>query len=268
MPDRLFRGDKLLPSQILVSTNRRYALVMQTDGNIVLYPIGRTDALWASGTSGRRVAWLAMQDDGNLVLYSPSGSALWSSGTHGDSVAYAVLQDDGNFVIYRPDGHPLWSTGTNQSGVFTNGLSPASTRFMFYNESGHDVWVKPENGDRARRVPDGGHFEGPIDGIADPHDASGRIYQLRGDNYHPLDPVYNGDGQVAYGLWGSSTFDVPESVGRWHDTERFLEERHQERDGGWDDLGARSRRDLKSLPQEIRLYLAKDGTVRWNAGSE
>ncbi|WP_327066656.1 hypothetical protein [Kitasatospora sp. NBC_01302] len=64
---------------------------------------------------------LIMQDDGNLVLYlvGPSGNhgpALWNSGTYGNPGAYAVMQADGNFVVYRqgrsdPAG-ALWSSST------------------------------------------------------------------------------------------------------------------------------------------------------------
>jgi hypothetical protein len=52
-----------------------------------------------------------MQTDGNLVLYS-GGEAVWSSGTSGNPGAQAVLQNDGNFVIYSASGRALWNTGT------------------------------------------------------------------------------------------------------------------------------------------------------------
>ncbi|WP_329192368.1 MULTISPECIES: hypothetical protein [unclassified Streptomyces] len=70
---------------------------------------------------------LVMQPDGNLVLYAlgnPGGYRLplWNSGTYGNPGAYATMQDDGNFVIYRQGGSPqtgggIWHTATYGSGT-------------------------------------------------------------------------------------------------------------------------------------------------------
>ncbi|MFF3917201.1 N-acetylmuramoyl-L-alanine amidase [Streptomyces sp. NPDC001852] len=97
-------------------------LVMQLDGNLVIYRNSDGTAIWSSLTSGHSGAYAYMQSDGNLVVYKsgggPSaGGALWSTGTWGHSGAYATLQNDGNFVVYKSGGGPstggaLWSTGT------------------------------------------------------------------------------------------------------------------------------------------------------------
>jgi hypothetical protein len=92
-------------------------LVMQPDGNLVLYRNRDGAALWASGTSGHPGAYAVMQPDGNLVVYRPGGRALWATGTNNHPGAYALLQDDGNLVVYRSGGAPatggaLWATGT------------------------------------------------------------------------------------------------------------------------------------------------------------
>jgi hypothetical protein len=51
-----------------------YSLIMQGDGNLVLYAQG-SGARWSSGTySPGAIAW--MQGDGNLVVYSQAGAAL------------------------------------------------------------------------------------------------------------------------------------------------------------------------------------------------
>jgi hypothetical protein len=62
-------------------------LIMKADGNLVLYStIGQA---WASNTSGNPGAFLAVQDDGNLVIHrsgsqtETSTNALWASGTSG-----------------------------------------------------------------------------------------------------------------------------------------------------------------------------------------
>jgi hypothetical protein len=61
-------------------------LVLQTDGNLVIYPTAAdakatTGSLWASGTQGNTADCMFLQPDGNLVIYSDDGEALWSSGT-------------------------------------------------------------------------------------------------------------------------------------------------------------------------------------------
>ncbi|MER6564720.1 hypothetical protein ABT288_00565 [Streptomyces sp. NPDC001093] len=96
-------------------------LVMQPDGNFVIYRKHDGKAIWSAGTSGHSGAYAYMQSDGNLVVYSSTGSALWSTHTNGHSGAYALLQSDGNFVVYASTGGPgkggaLWA-GNTQSYV-------------------------------------------------------------------------------------------------------------------------------------------------------
>jgi hypothetical protein len=92
-------------------------LVMQRDGNLVIYRNRDGAALWASNTSGHAGAYAVMQSDGNLVIYSSTNAVLWSSKTYGHSGAYAVMQNDGNFVIYAKAGGALWSTGTYKNAA-------------------------------------------------------------------------------------------------------------------------------------------------------
>ena len=96
---------------LLTSCDGRFSLVMQGDGNLVLYQNGGS-ALWSTSTHGNSGAWAAMQTDGNLVVYSSGGSALWASGTQSYPGAELVVQGDGNLVIY--DGSSaVWATGTS-----------------------------------------------------------------------------------------------------------------------------------------------------------
>jgi hypothetical protein len=108
--DRLHPGDSLVVGGALTSQDGRFTLVLQGDGNLVLYWTGGA-ARWATGTAGRAVARASMQADGNLVLYAPEGTAVWASGTVGHPGAFLTLQNDGNGVIYGPGG-PLWATNT------------------------------------------------------------------------------------------------------------------------------------------------------------
>lgn len=94
------------------SANGQYDLVMQDDGNLVLYRVNGP-ALWATGTNGIAIRHAVMQHDGNLVLYDYAGGARWASGTHGNPGAVLHVQCDGNVVIYKPNV-PVWATNTVQ----------------------------------------------------------------------------------------------------------------------------------------------------------
>jgi hypothetical protein len=114
MPDRLNSDQVLEPGQSIASPNGRATLIMQSDGNLVLYQVdsGSRTALWATGTDvpGTRAA---MQGDGNLALYGPGGECHWAAGTDGNPGAILALQDDGNLVIYAAAGSALWASGTS-----------------------------------------------------------------------------------------------------------------------------------------------------------
>ncbi|WP_042365267.1 hypothetical protein [Streptacidiphilus neutrinimicus] len=111
-------GQQLAPGGVI--TGYDTALVMQPDGNLVLFlqisGNQRGPAIWSSNTSGHPGAHAVMQPDGNLVVYSTSGAALWSSHTNGHPGAYITLQHDSNLVLYAANGSALWSTGTNVRG--------------------------------------------------------------------------------------------------------------------------------------------------------
>jgi hypothetical protein len=107
------QGHGLIPGQAVFSCDGRFMLIMQTDGNLVLYQDGV--ALWNTGTEGQDVAYMIMQEDGNLVVYDTSEAAVWNSQTDGYEGAYLAIQDDGNLVIYL--GKPavqnaVWNSGT------------------------------------------------------------------------------------------------------------------------------------------------------------
>ncbi|MGY2080194.1 S8 family serine peptidase [Modestobacter sp. SYSU DS0657] len=107
----------------LNSSNGRYRLVAQTDGNVVLYAAdGRV--LFASNRYSRG-ARLVLQPDGNLVSYTAGGQALWDSGTWRDPGARLVVQDDGNLVLYRTNGSAAWSTGWDRPDTLRAGRSLA-----------------------------------------------------------------------------------------------------------------------------------------------
>ena len=78
--DTLPGAHTMSPPSMLQSTGGAYRMVMQNDGNLVVYSASG-QPLWATLTQNNPGAWLAMQNDGNLVVYSSSGRPLWASHT-------------------------------------------------------------------------------------------------------------------------------------------------------------------------------------------
>ncbi len=99
----------IVPVQQLTALDGRSSLVLQADGNLVLY-FGSTP-LWSSNTPAGQSMFLAMQGDGNLVLYSPSLVPVWFQVTS-TAGARLVLQNDCNLVLFN-GSTPLWTTGTS-----------------------------------------------------------------------------------------------------------------------------------------------------------
>lgn len=86
------------------SPNKKYQLIYQTDGNLVVYELlPNRRALWATGTQGASPGKVTMQADGNLVVYEAGGAVAWSSKTSGNAGAVLSLQNDNNLVVYRKD---------------------------------------------------------------------------------------------------------------------------------------------------------------------
>jgi ABC-type nitrate/sulfonate/bicarbonate transport system substrate-binding protein len=112
MANRLTMNEDLVRMGSLTSPNGQSTLVMQGDGNLVLYRAGGK-VCWATATDGRKVTQAVMQGDGNFVLYGPGQAHIWDSATAGHPRAYLVVQDDGNVVIYDSADRPVWATNTN-----------------------------------------------------------------------------------------------------------------------------------------------------------
>jgi len=113
MSSALGLNDTLTPGQSLTSPSGTFIAALQGDGNLVVYRVGNSTALWASNTPGKGGTKLIMQGDGNLVLYTASGSAVWASNTAGKGQSFCRMQDDGNFVVYVQGGS-TWASNTQQ----------------------------------------------------------------------------------------------------------------------------------------------------------
>jgi hypothetical protein len=83
-----FKIDQKLPSK-----NGTFYLVMQADGNLVVYRDG-VGPIWASNTqfNGKRAVF---QPDGNLVVYNSDDDSAptWASGTNGPKPHNLIMLD-------------------------------------------------------------------------------------------------------------------------------------------------------------------------------
>ncbi|MCA2603281.1 MAG: FG-GAP repeat protein, partial [Microcystis sp. M29BS1] len=82
-----------------------YELIMQADGNLVLYD--GAGAVWASNTNGQGGQYVIMQGDGNLVIYNAGGIAVWASNTAGNPGAFLALDNQGDLGIIDSHGQIL-----------------------------------------------------------------------------------------------------------------------------------------------------------------
>ncbi|WP_433259910.1 S8 family serine peptidase [Actinosynnema sp. CS-041913] len=107
-PDRLVRGEELTVGQSRTSENGQFRLVLQPDGNLVLYATDGGQALWDSHTWGTDVTRAVLQEDGNFVLYSAAGVARWHTNSWGTVADRLVVQNDDNVVLYGPSHEVFW----------------------------------------------------------------------------------------------------------------------------------------------------------------
>ena len=100
----------LATNDYLVSANGLYFVIMQSDGNLVIYhgsdPAHQGAFVWNSGVApGAGEYFVIMQSDGNLVIYhgndpAHQGAFVWNSGkAPGAGVYGATMQNDGNLVV-------------------------------------------------------------------------------------------------------------------------------------------------------------------------
>src|SRR5258708_1263665 len=103
----------------LTSDNGCFIVVMQGDGNLVVYAKDPANTLiWVRGAAMGDHA--VMQGDGNFVIYTPNGVPVWGSGVTPGAAAgpfYAIIQNWGDFVVYAGAANPgvpanqIWDSG-------------------------------------------------------------------------------------------------------------------------------------------------------------
>lgn len=107
---KLVANQALGVNEELTSCDGRFALILQGDGNLVLYQNG-IKALWSTGTHGKPAEATVMQEDGNFVMYG-GGGALWHTHTDGNPGAWLSLDDHGALILFDAAGKPIWWDGT------------------------------------------------------------------------------------------------------------------------------------------------------------
>jgi hypothetical protein len=105
----------------LWSYDQRFNLVMQTDGNLVLYQPGYQaqgsgTALWSSNTAHQGVNGGANNYavmDGRLCVHDGNGAYLWCTNNL-EPANYLSVQTDGNPVLYEAggQGQEVWTSNT------------------------------------------------------------------------------------------------------------------------------------------------------------
>ena len=163
--EKLTAGSTLTEGNALVSTNGWFAAEVQGDGNFVIYkkPAKTADnAIWSTGTNRGENAngyTLVMQADGNLVLYNDDvdrndyagGSVVWTgSDTNrlGQISSLTRLQSDGVDQWYPPD------VQSGRSGGFTWQLKGSSPSAAGQTTTATNTFVEthPEYGSRSVNI--------------------------------------------------------------------------------------------------------------------
>jgi hypothetical protein len=147
----LISGWRLSSGESLFSALGGFRLVMQHDGNLVLYAIDDmklpadvshvfactpdvmklyAKPIWSTGThvpkEGKgRGSYSEMSEDGNFVVCDQAGRPVFETGTRGHPGSLLRLQTDGNLVVYTHDMKPAWSSNTAARPVIREAVTPA-----------------------------------------------------------------------------------------------------------------------------------------------
>lgn len=113
----LSAGQTLYKLGGLTSKNKCFNLVMQNDGNLVIYDNAAKAAQWNSGTAEQVNAYkVTFQRDGNFVMYTRDNEVIWKAeNTDRKGGKFVIIQNDGNLVMYNNQRKPIWATNTSRN---------------------------------------------------------------------------------------------------------------------------------------------------------
>jgi hypothetical protein len=95
------RADECLRvGQGRISADGKYALIMQSDGNLVILATATNTPIWASGTDFYQDVGTeaVLQSDGNFVIYA-AGQHVWDTETFDRAPVALVLQTNGDLQL-------------------------------------------------------------------------------------------------------------------------------------------------------------------------
>lgn len=193
-------GEVLYPGQLLQSTNGRFQLLYQADGNLVLFE-GNVRK-WESGTSGKPAGGARMDHDGDLCLYSPDQVLYWTTGKSGFR-GKLVLENDGALNVLRDD--VAWTARTdlaNGGGVLTAEVQPPPEGNIIVTAGAHPPHTQGTDPNR-RTVLRSGEVLTPGQKLLSPNGRYQLIYQTDGNL------VFYRSSQV---LWQTQTSGRPAGV--------------------------------------------------------
>lgn len=108
--DNMFKkGQKIEEENPIFSPNKESKLILQRDGNLVLY--GKDRVLWASNTDnkGESPRFLIIQNDGNVVLYDKHNKPFWHTNTCGKKSEKMVVENDKVRLLDSSD-NTIWTS--------------------------------------------------------------------------------------------------------------------------------------------------------------
>lgn len=101
-------NDTMSVGTSLVSSNGKYRLTFQQDGNAVLYT-KEGHVLWLTNTYGTNAHYLTLTESGEIIISDDKNLPIWSTQKKGQEAKHLVLQDDGNLAVYTKSNKLLWS---------------------------------------------------------------------------------------------------------------------------------------------------------------
>ena len=112
VPDAVLDTDERLTiGQTIRSANGECRLSFQTDNQVVIYrgTPSPQNVVWTADTQHSGADAMVMQPDGNLVIYKPGGTAVFKTDTRGTN-ATATLRNDCLLVVKDGNGKVLWDS--------------------------------------------------------------------------------------------------------------------------------------------------------------
>jgi hypothetical protein len=92
-----------------LSPNGQWRLVMQSDGNLVIYNVATGNYKWSTFTGGSGAQRATMEQNGCFNLYTEPGVLKWSTWTR-DAGSVLRLKDDGVLAVVNTKGWTVWNS--------------------------------------------------------------------------------------------------------------------------------------------------------------